>query len=159
MEQQPASSQGAPGAAGGVRSSATYEMVSGQIAHTRDFVREFLLELSSRHTMHVSPRAVDTAQLVVSELATNVAKYAPGPCRVDLEASDGTLRISVWDSGPLLPEPEQADPHRVGQHGLEIVLMLCQSFAIHREPVGKRVRVTISLHAPLDPEPAGRSHQ
>ncbi|MBT2902315.1 ATP-binding protein, partial [Streptomyces sp. McG3] len=39
-----------------------------------------------------------------------------------------------------------ADPTRVGRHGLELVLMVCQSFAVHREPVGKRIRVQIPLH-------------
>ncbi|GFN08743.1 hypothetical protein Smic_72990 [Streptomyces microflavus] len=43
------------------------------------------------------------------------------------------------------PSAAQADPTRAGQHGLEIVLMVCQSFEVRREPVGKRVRVEISL--------------
>lgn len=150
MEQQPASGPAALDekgtSTGRILGSAVYEMSSGKIAHTRAFVREFLLELRSRHGMNVSRRAVDTAQLIVSELATNVAKYAPGPCQVDLEAFGGLLRISVWDSGPLLPAPEQADPSRVGRHGLEIVLLACQSFSVHPEPVGKRVRVEIPLH-------------
>jgi hypothetical protein len=38
-----------------------------------------------------------------------------------------------------------ADPQRVGQHGLEIVTALCQSFEMHREPVGKRVVAAIAL--------------
>ncbi|MFJ9110296.1 ATP-binding protein [Streptomyces sp. NPDC102283] len=158
MEQQPASSPAASdeegAGTGGILGSAVYEMSPGKIAHTRDFVREFLFELRSRHGMNVSGRAVDTAQLIVSELATNVAKYAPGPCQVDLEASGGLLRISVWDSGTLLPAPEQADPSRVGRHGLEIVLLACRSFSVHRAPVGKRVRVEIPLHDSLGQTPA-----
>ncbi|MFJ4126595.1 ATP-binding protein, partial [[Kitasatospora] papulosa] len=33
----------------------------------------------------------------------------------------------------------------VGQHGLEIVIALSRSFEMHREPVGKRIKATITL--------------
>ncbi|WUS20378.1 ATP-binding protein [Streptomyces sp. NBC_01259] len=130
--------------------SAAYEMDSGQIARTRGFVREFLSTLRTQHGMPVSQRAADTAQLVVSELATNVAKYAPGPCRLDLEAAGSTLSISMWDYGSQLPVPAKADPTRLGRHGLEIVLMVCKSFEVHRETLGKHIRVQITLHDPAD---------
>ncbi|MFJ4827279.1 ATP-binding protein [Streptomyces bacillaris] len=125
--------------------SAAYDMGSGEIARTRAFVREFLTDARSLHGMDVSERAMDLAQLVVSELATNVCKYAPGPCLLDLEAGDTVLDITMWDTGSVLPTARQADPTRAGQHGLEIVLAVCESFEVRREPVGKRVRVRISL--------------
>ncbi|WP_285574613.1 MULTISPECIES: ATP-binding protein [unclassified Streptomyces] len=133
-------------APGTVRDSTGYEMTSGEIAHARAFVRRFLDVAQSQHGMTVSARAVEIAQLVVSELATNVCRYAPGPCLLDLESDGALLDIVIWDSGPVLPAASPADPTRVGQHGLELVLMLCTSFAIHREPVGKRIRVQIPLH-------------
>jgi two-component sensor histidine kinase len=68
------------------------------------------------------------AELVVSELVTNAHKYAPGPCLLDLEVSDGAVEISIWDSDPALPVPQEADPNRVGKHGLEIVMAVCRSF-------------------------------
>ncbi|MEU3205966.1 ATP-binding protein [Streptomyces cyaneofuscatus] len=125
--------------------SAAYDMDSGEIARARAFVRDFLTDARSLHGMPVSERAMDVAQLVVSELATNVCKYAPGPCLLDLEAGDGMLSITMWDTGSVLPTSRQADPTRTGQHGLEIVLAVCESFEVRREPVGKRVRVEISL--------------
>lgn len=82
---------------------------------------------------------------MVSELVTNVFKYAPGPCLLDLEIHDGAVEISVWDTDPALPAARAADPGRVGQHGLEIVIALCLSFEIRREPVGKRVTTTVLL--------------
>jgi anti-sigma regulatory factor (Ser/Thr protein kinase) len=85
-------------------------------------------------------------ELVVSELVTNAYRYAPGPCLLDLEVSGGAVQISVWDTDPTLPAACAADPGRIGQqHGLEIVIALCRSFEIRREPVGKRVRTTIVL--------------
>ncbi|MFW3463769.1 ATP-binding protein [Streptomyces sp. 058-1L] len=139
-----------------VKGSAAYDMGSGGIARARAFARDFLVDAQSTHGLVMTSRAMDDAQLVVSELATNVCKYAPGPCLLDLEAGDGTLTITMWDSGSVLPSAAQADPTRAGQHGLEIVLMVCQSFEVRREPVGKRVRVEISLlddaqGAPADP--------
>ncbi|MGW1204805.1 ATP-binding protein [Streptomyces cyaneofuscatus] len=130
---------------GNVLGSAAYDMDSGEIARARAFVRDFLTDARSLHGMPVSARAMDVTQLVVSELATNVCKYAPGPCLLDLEAGDGMLTITMWDTGSVLPTSRQADPTRTGQHGLEIVLAVCESFEVRREPVGKRVRVEISL--------------
>ncbi|MFE6698620.1 ATP-binding protein [Streptomyces sp. NPDC057718] len=131
---------------GTVRGSAVYDMASGEIAQARAFVRDFLDAAQSRHGLSVSARAVEIAQLVVSELATNVCKYAPGPCLLDLETDGVLMDIVMWDSGAVLPAASPADPTRIGQHGLELVLLVCQSFAVHREPVGKRIRVQIPLH-------------
>lgn len=140
-----------------MRSSAAYEMTSRDIARARGFVRDFLSTGQSVHAWTVSGRATDIAQLVVSELATNVCKYAPGPCLLDVE-SDGTmLGITMWDSGAVLSSPSPADPTRVGQHGLELVLAVCQSFELRREPVGKRVSVQIALHDDADRSPSGQT--
>ncbi|MFF5724599.1 ATP-binding protein [[Kitasatospora] papulosa] len=138
-----------------VADSAAYDMDSEQISRARDFVREFLSDARSRHGVDVPARSKDIAQLVVSELATNVCKYAPGPCLLDLEVVGDLLGITMWDSGAVLPAALGADPSRAGQHGLEIVLAVCQSFEVRREPVGKRVRVQISLLEGRDTEPAG----
>ncbi|MGW7587742.1 ATP-binding protein [Streptomyces rubiginosohelvolus] len=140
-----------------MRSSAAYEMTSGDIGRARGFVREFLATGQSVHGWSVSGRAMDIAQLVVSELATNVCKYAPGPCLLDVE-SDGTmLSITMWDSGAVLPSPSPADPSRIGQHGLELVLAVCQSFELRREAVGKRVSVQTALHDSTDQPPPGQA--
>ncbi|WP_405690150.1 ATP-binding protein [Streptomyces sp. NBC_01185] len=136
-----------------VRAGTAYDMGSEEIALARRFVEEFLTVARSRHGLDVSARAVEIAQLVVSELATNVCKYAPGPCLLDLETDGSTLDIVMWDSGPVLPAASPADAARIGRHGLELVLMVCQSFAVHREPVGKRIRVRIALHD----DPAGHT--
>ncbi|MEU6756773.1 ATP-binding protein [Streptomyces sp. NPDC046685] len=81
----------------------------------------------------------------MTELVTNSRKYAPGPPMLVLEVRDGAVEVTVWDSEPALPTVQPTDPHRVGQHGLEIVMSLCRSFEVHREPVGKRVKATLAL--------------
>ncbi|MEW5539339.1 ATP-binding protein [Streptomyces cyaneofuscatus] len=128
-----------------VRGSASYEMVSGDIARVRDFVRDFLMGAQTACGWAISERAMDVARLVASELATNVCKYAPGPCLVDLETDGTTLGIVMWDSGAVLPVAYAADPTRIGQHGLELVLMVCQSFEVRQETIGKSLRALITL--------------
>ena len=115
------------------------------IAQARHAARSLVTEVQAAHGFPVSARAMGLVELVVSELVTNAYKYAPGPCLLDLEVSDGAVVISVWDSGPALPVPQAADPGRIGQHGLEIVMAVCRSFEIRREPVGKCVKVAIVL--------------
>ncbi|MEV6841560.1 ATP-binding protein [Streptomyces sp. NPDC051133] len=118
---------------------------SGDIAAARDLAVDFLTHAQDAHGIPVSGQATDMVKLVVSELVTNARKHAPGPCLLILEISDNTVRVAVWDSNPTLPTIPAPDPRRVGQHGLEIVTTICQSFEAHRKPVGKSITVAIGL--------------
>lgn len=99
--------------------------------------------------MSVSAKTVELTQLVVSELVTNAHKYAPGPILLRLRIIAAMLEISVWDSHPDLPAAHTANPARVGQHGLEIVMAIAHNLEVFREPVGKR----ITAHLPLTDTP------
>ncbi|MEU9057024.1 ATP-binding protein [Streptomyces sp. NPDC048384] len=130
---------------GPVMVSAAFEGCE-EIAEARALARLFLEDLQDDHGVPVSGRAVDMVQLVVSELVTNAEKYAPGPYLLTFEVLHGdAVQISVWDTDTRMPLILAADPRRVGQHGLEIVTAVCQSFEVHREPVGKRVVAAIAL--------------
>ncbi|MET9935382.1 MULTISPECIES: ATP-binding protein [unclassified Streptomyces] len=128
---------------------------SEDIAAARIVIRDFLHSVQSVHGLPVSERVMDTAQLVVSELVTNARKYAPGPCLLTLTLDEGAVEVGVWDSSTAMPLILGPDPQRVGQHGLEIVIALCRSFEIHREPVGKRVKATLVLADDPGDDPAG----
>lgn len=129
---------------------------SEPIAGARRAARSFMTGVQAVHGLPVSDRAMSMVELVVSELVTNAYKYAPGPCLLDLEVRDGVVEISVWDTGAQLPSVSPADPSRVGQHGLEITMAVCRSFEVRREPVGKRVKVTIELADDPGGNQAGR---
>ncbi|MFJ4521979.1 ATP-binding protein [Streptomyces sp. NPDC088810] len=149
---EPRSDQAAP-----VMVSAAYEGGPTDIAEARDLARDFLTRVQADHGLPVSDRAMDVVQLVVSELVTNACKHAPGPCLVDLELSGGSVDITVWDGAPTLPVARAADPGRVGQHGLEIVMAVCQGFEVHREPVGKRTTASVVLADDPGGDVAGRA--
>ena len=129
---------------------------SAEIAEARHLARSFLTDVQAVHGLPVSERAMGMVQLVVSELVTNARKYAPGPCLLTLEVNDGAVEITVWDSEPLLPIAKAANPGRVGQHGLEIVMAVCRSIEMHREPVGKRIKAGVVLADDPDGHVAGR---
>lgn len=128
-----------------VRVSAAYEGSSADIPQARELARGFLARIQADHGLPVSNRAMGIVQLVVSELMTNACKHAPGPCLLDLELVGGGIDVTVWDSDTVLPVARAADPGRVGHHGLEIVMAVCQSFQVHREPVGKRITASLML--------------
>ncbi|MFJ4467597.1 ATP-binding protein [Streptomyces sp. NPDC089424] len=128
-----------------LRTAVALEGDGTAIAKARHLAVAFLTRCRSEHGLPVSTRAIDLAQLVVSELVTNARKYAPGPALMDLRIDDDAVEVSVWDSDPVLPVARAADAGRVGQHGLEIVMAVVQSFEAHREPVGKRLTARIAL--------------
>ncbi|MER6847804.1 ATP-binding protein [Streptomyces flaveolus] len=128
-----------------VRVSAEYEGIPGDIARGRELARGFLARLRAARGIAVSDRTADVVQLVVSELLTNACKYAPGPSLVDLELAEDRVEVSVWDSDPVLPVPAASDPGRVGRHGLEIVMAVCQTYEVRRETVGKRTTAAVRL--------------
>lgn len=136
--------------------SAMLEGTEG-IAYARRMARDFLMSLQIVHGLPVSPRAMGTVQLVVSELVTNAHKYAPGSCLLTMEARQGAVEVTVWDSGTAMPLILGPDPERIGQHGLEIVMAVCRSFEVHREPVGKRIRAAVVLAD--DPAGGAAGHQ
>ncbi|WP_326673388.1 ATP-binding protein [Streptomyces canus] len=81
----------------------------------------------------------------MSELVTNARKYAPDPFLLTFELTGEAVAVAVWDTEPRLPVMLARDPECVGRHGLEIVTAVCQSFKVHREPVGKRVVAAVTL--------------
>ena len=146
---------------GGVTALHTAAALEGDfscIAQARDLVVDFLNSVRVGHGLPVSARAMDMAQLVVSELVTNARKYAPGPALLELRVVGARVEVTVWDSDPSLPVARAAEPGRVGQHGLEIVMAVAQSFEAHREPVGKRITAGIALSDDPDAaKPVGMS--
>ncbi|MGX4694244.1 ATP-binding protein [Streptomyces sp. JNUCC 63] len=129
-----------------IRMEAALDGDGACIAEARRLAAGFLTRVRESHGPAVSDRAMDLTQLVVSELVTNARKYASGPILMDLWIAGEAVDVAVWDSDPVLPVARAADPGRVGQHGLEIVMAVVERFEVRREPVGKRIVARIALH-------------
>ncbi|MEU2714389.1 ATP-binding protein [Streptomyces sp. NPDC007205] len=111
--------------------------------------RDAVAALLSRVRPAPARRSVQDAQLVVSELVTNAAQHAPGPCALRLELLPGAtaLRIAVADTSAELPRRRPPDPCRVGGHGLHLVAMLSRGLEVTWLRHGKQVTATVPLTA------------
>ncbi|MER7959827.1 ATP-binding protein [Streptomyces sp. NPDC096030] len=121
------------------------EAEDGMIGSARDFTADFLAGPKATEYAPVPRRCVDLARLVVSEMVTNAVRHAPGPCRLLLELFEDTLEISVFDRAEASPVPRGHDPGRIGQHGVEILIAVCESVSVEPLPSGKRVRARLRL--------------
>ncbi|MFB8321198.1 ATP-binding protein [Streptomyces sp. NPDC055954] len=128
-----------------MRAEYPLEDVDGSIATARHHALDFLDGARADHGVLIAARARDLTQLVVSELVTNVRKYAPGPASLELFITVEWIDVVVRDSEAAFPLGRTADPSRIGQHGLEIVMAVTTHLFINQDPAGKRVTARITL--------------
>ncbi|WP_225805417.1 ATP-binding protein, partial [Streptomyces sp. NK15101] len=109
--------------------SAVYDDAAdgGAIGSARAFTADFLAAAPAVRHRPVTKDRVDLAKLVVSELVTNAVRHTSGPCRLLLELRRDVLEVSVFDRAQTAPVPRGHDPRRIGQHGVEIVVAVCES--------------------------------
>jgi hypothetical protein len=108
---------------------------------------ESLTELRRWIRTHVIalPDAMDDAQLIATELASNAVEHAPGPRTVRISATDTLFTVEVDDGGP--DAPLTLGTSRLGQHrgrGLLVVNALGR-WGVRRYPAGKTVWASIDL--------------
>ena len=128
-----------------LRRAAHFSGDPGCIAEARTFAARFLDRLRTEWCATIGQPAEEKVLLVVSELVTNADRHSDGPYILELEGTDTTLTVAVYDSNGTLPRVFPRDPQRIGRHGLEIVRALARDVGVERVPVGKRVRAVIDL--------------
>ena len=89
---------------------------------------------------HLTPRRLEDAQLLVSELVTNAIRHAgleeADTIKLVVETGDRALRIEVCDTGPGFELTEPApDPTRPSGWGLYLVRELSDRWGVERTDV------------------------
>ncbi|MYU23675.1 ATP-binding protein [Streptomyces sp. SID8352] len=130
-----------------LRRAAHYSGGPGCIAEARSFAALFLDQLRTEWCAAIGRRTDGAVLLVVSELVTNADRHSDGPYVLELEGTDTSVAVCVYDSSGTVPQRFPRDPERVGRHGLEIVHALTEHIVVERVPVGKRVRAVVALTA------------
>ncbi len=87
------------------------------------------------HTSNGNSKAVDIAELVMSELTGNAVRHAGSTFTTEVLSWNGSLRLAVTDAAPL-PDGWQGFPV-AGDHGLGLVAALANDWAVRPLPGGK----------------------
>jgi anti-sigma regulatory factor (Ser/Thr protein kinase) len=94
----------------------------------------------------ISEDLVDTAELLVSELTSNVVKHTGGRPTLRVERRDGVIRIEVGDSRPgLVPVERDVDTEADSGRGLLLVSTLATSWGYERDDDGKLTWVELEV--------------
>ncbi len=92
-------------------------------------VRRFVRDALSLH-----PSQVDDAELLASELATNVVRHARTPFEVAVDERGDAVRIVVRDDDPALPAARDAGPGDDTGRGLTLVERVARRWGVTRIP-------------------------
>jgi anti-sigma regulatory factor (Ser/Thr protein kinase) len=82
------------------------------------------------------PALVDSARLVVSELATNAVRHARTPFSVTLQRAGGTVVLRVQDGSDLGPVPGAPELLSLGGRGLLMVAASSAAWGVTPVPGG-----------------------
>jgi len=82
----------------------------------------------------------DTAQLLVTELVSNVVRHVGEPVTVRMQHRSETIRVEVDDTSARPPEVREPDPASEGGRGLALVATLASRWGTDVHPAdGKTV--------------------
>jgi anti-sigma regulatory factor (Ser/Thr protein kinase) len=116
----------------------TFEAATSAPAAARQFVRESLGEHADISTLH-------DAELVVSELVTNVICHAGSRAVVTVSIGRTSTRLEVQDNDRRLPALTTAPHDATGGRGMMIVSALAERWGHHHTPDGKTVWAELRL--------------
>ncbi|AGL14054.1 ATP-binding protein [Actinoplanes sp. N902-109] len=93
---------------------------------------------------------LDGFVLAVNEVLTNVVLHAGGNGRLVLDTADDTVRCTVTDSGPGIPEryqhpPEVPEAFGLSGRGIWLAHQLCDEVTMATGPIGTTIGLKIHL--------------
>jgi len=104
------------------RAQRSFEPTTSAPASSRRFLREFL---DACDADDLAP----TAELLTTELVTNVVRHAVTPLTVDLAWNDPTLRVEVRDGSSIVPAVSELPAVNAG-YGLHLVRNLARDWGV-----------------------------
>ncbi|MFF7640708.1 ATP-binding protein [Streptomyces canus] len=116
-------------------------------AEARRDVRAVLAHAPHGDRPAIPASRVTDAELVVSELITNVLRHAPGPCALTLRLTGTELSISLYDTSHDTPVVQPPDRRRVGGHGLYLVHSVSDRVVVTPRGGGKEITAHLRLVA------------
>jgi anti-sigma regulatory factor (Ser/Thr protein kinase) len=114
----------------------TAETVFPAVPESVGAARRFTRAALARHD--IDPSIIDTATLLVSELATNAVVHATSTICLRIGVGDD-IRVEVKDASDDAPMPGAADSDAESGRGLAIVTTLADSWDWSPRPSGKVV--------------------
>ncbi len=115
-----------------MRRMRTFPAVPQSVHAARRFATDALAGLPAE--------ALESAELMVSELATNCIRHERTSFYVTISRRAGEVRVEVTDSGSGVPTMRSPGPNEPSGRGLQIVDMLSDEWGIEPEvPAGKTV--------------------
>ena len=132
----------------GERASVLLASDPRSVGIARGFLRETLAEWD------VDEEPIDTAQLCLSELVTNVVMHAGTTCELTIRLDDDTLTVVVRDLGAETDRPgdyspvelgEDDDPLQVAGRGLMLVDALADRWASEHDATGTTAWFALDL--------------
>lgn len=118
---------------------------------TRQFPCQPESVTAARHFVREALRAqarsvVEAAELMTSELATNVLRHAQSDFELTVHVTEDQVRVEVRDTGEGQPTLRSPDPHEHSGRGLRIVQALSDAWGITPTASGKLVWFTLPAH-------------
>ncbi|MFE9425076.1 ATP-binding protein [Kitasatospora sp. NPDC006697] len=114
--------------------------------------REWVVDITERWGVPLSPEAVGDLRLCTSELVANALEHAGGECRVAVVWGDGVLRVEVADRSRRAPLMLAAGDELPSGRGLVLVDALAGGWHWRPQPGGKVVQFAF----PVGADPVGR---
>ncbi|MFF2958109.1 ATP-binding protein [Streptomyces sp. NPDC057963] len=108
--------------------------------------RRYVREAAVHQEPSVPEDALDTLELLASELVTNAVRYGQEPgdsLKVTVDASPGRCRVEVHDTRRRQPRARPVSNERARGRGLHLVQALAAQWGVAERPFGKVVWVVV----------------
>ncbi|MFE7481725.1 ATP-binding protein [Streptomyces sp. NPDC057552] len=122
---------------------ATYSAEPTSVGPARRYVRE----AAAYQEPSIGEDALDTLELLASELVTNAVRYGSEPgdsFKVTVAAEPGKCRVEVHDTRRRTPRLRPVSDQRVRGRGLHLVEALASRWGVAERPFGKVVWVVVT---------------